>query len=389
MARPPLELETWGKITRFVTPDGKHAARANYRDADGKTRPIQRIGSTPAAAERNLVAALKARRTPNIELSGESTIRTVGDLWFKVFQERSYASGTLNTYEASLRNRVYPRIGDIRLRELTVLRADAFITGIVTDYGRGAARTAKNVLNHIMTYAVRKEAIARNPLLNVEPIPQTKIVVSALSGSDVQAIRAIMRAYDLGVDKQGRKRTTDLGDIADVFAGTGVRTAELFAFEKSDADLTVYPMSVSVSGTVSIGRDGKLFRQDFLKSESGRRVLMAPDFVRDIFVRRSKDSPVDYIFPSATGTLRWPNNLRRAWRDALMGTAYEGVTPKSFRKAVATLLERELGLEAAQGQLGHKPGSGVTRKHYIEQRHQGPDATLILDRVFGKSMSKP
>jgi hypothetical protein len=66
VARPPLPLETWGKVSRTVV-NGKPTAIAYYRDSDGRTRPMQRQGSTAAAAERNLLAALRDRLTPTTE----------------------------------------------------------------------------------------------------------------------------------------------------------------------------------------------------------------------------------------------------------------------------------------------------------------------------------
>lgn len=389
MARPPLELETWGKIKRFIRADGRNAARAYYRDSDGVTRLVTRTGSTPAAAERNLVSALKARQAPTVDLSPESTIRSCGEIWFALARQKGYASGTINTYEGSLKNRIYPKVGEIRLREMSVLRVDAFLAGVTSEFGLGAARTARNVLNHILQFAVRKEALPRNPMANAEPIATTKTTVEALTPSDVTAIREIMHNHDNGVDSRGRARTTDLGEITDLFAGTGMRTSELFALRKEDILANQYPLVIDVNGTISINESGKVFRQSFPKTEDSKRLLSAPDFVRDIVLRRISDSPVEYLFPSATGTIRWPNNLRRAWRAALKGTPYSEVTPKSFRKAVATLVVHRLGIETAQAQLGHKLGSDVTYKHYVERLPVGPAAAALLDTFFGKTMTKP
>ncbi|MEN0084821.1 MAG: hypothetical protein AAGC66_08640 [Leifsonia sp.] len=44
---------------------------------------------------------------------------------------------------------------------------------------------------------------------------------------------------------------------------------------------------------------------------------------------------------------------------------------------MATLLEAEQGIHAAQEQLGHS-SDAITRKHYVPMVNQGPDATAIL-----------
>ncbi|MEV8214991.1 tyrosine-type recombinase/integrase [Leifsonia sp. NPDC077715] len=117
------------------------------------------------------------------------------------------------------------------------------------------------------------------------------------------------------------------------------------------------------------------------------RDLKLPPFAVDMRMRRRVDSISELVFPSAAGTPRWPANVRRQWRQALQSTPYEGITPRDFRKAVATLLEAEQGIRAAQEQLGHA-SEAVTRRHYVPMVNEGPDATAILEESFGKTASK-
>jgi integrase len=91
-------------------------------------------------------------------------------------------------------------------------------------------------------------------------------------------------------------------------------------------------------------------------------------------------SEADVIFPSHAGTLRSPNNFRRQLREAVKGTDFEWVTPHSFRKTVATLLDRQLDAEHAAAQLGHSDSS-VTKQHYIAKAHQAPDVSDVLEQL--------
>lgn len=63
MARPPLPLETYGKISETER-NGKPAAITYYRDSDGVTRRMLRTGKTYPAAKRALVEALRDRLAP-------------------------------------------------------------------------------------------------------------------------------------------------------------------------------------------------------------------------------------------------------------------------------------------------------------------------------------
>jgi integrase len=57
-------------------------------------------------------------------------------------------------------------------------------------------------------------------------------------------------------------------------------------------------------------------------------------------------------------------------RKALAEAGIEGVTPHSFRRTVATVIDRAGGADLAAEMLGHT-SSEITRQHYIE-----PDETV-------------
>src|SRR4051812_34080935 len=62
MARPPIPIGSFGKITTLPIPGGRFEARCRFRDYDGMTRLVGRQGKT--AAENNLKAALRKRQGP-------------------------------------------------------------------------------------------------------------------------------------------------------------------------------------------------------------------------------------------------------------------------------------------------------------------------------------
>lgn len=61
------------------------------------------------------------------------------------------------------------------------------------------------------------------------------------------------------------------------------------------------------------------------------------------------------------------------------------MTPRSFRKTVATELDRVDGPERAASQLGH-PDNRVTRKHYIQPLVVVPESET-LGRLARKNVS--
>lgn len=74
--------------------------------------------------------------------------------------------------------------------------------------------------------------------------------------------------------------------------------------------------------------------------------------------------PQDPVFASERGTNYWPNNLESRLR-AARDEKFDWVTFHTFRKTTATKIKHRLGEQAAADALGHA-GTGVTRKHYID-----------------------
>lgn len=75
------------------------------------------------------------------------------------------------------------------------------------------------------------------------------------------------------------------------------------------------------------------------------------------------------------------HNMRRALRAALP-EHLKWVQPKSFRKATGTVVRDELGIEAAQQQLGHARLS-TTENNYVKPKTIGPDARAALEQFMG------
>lgn len=381
MTRPALPLETWGKITR-LTIDGKPAARASYRDSDGVTRRIQRIGRTHAHAERNLLEALRERLAPTFEdLSSESTVLEAIKSYLESVTHLS--DSTINVYRNATKGIVANGFGSVLLREVTVPRCERFLKVVSETNGKSQAKTVRTILNNALTEAVRLGAIPFNPV-SATTVPQPeKKPIKAPSLMAVREIRALIRRHDEGEDKRGQKRVSDIADLVDLYAATGARTSELLALVWEDIDLNSSPARLTINKTLVIGTDGKLKVQDHPKTSRGIRTLKIPQSAADMLTSRRIKSHSQIVFPSSTDTYRWPHNLRRIWREALDGTPYESWTPRDFRKAVATIVKEEMGIEAARDQLGHT-SENMTVGHYIQPTYEGPDATEVLEKLIEK-----
>jgi integrase len=373
MPRPPLVLETWGRINR-TTIDGQPAAVAYYRDASGRRRKMQRTGRTAAAAERNLLAALRAKLDDASDLlSADSTIAALADKWLEELKLKGTGTGTFVTYRTSIERKIKPGIGDLRLSEATVPRLDKFVKSMLIT--PSSARTARTVLRQMFALAVRHGAVKRNPVVDTMPISPTRKVVKAIALEDIHALRRLFAEYD-------QTHTSELLELSGVLMATGCRIGEALALRWEDIDLDSGVLRVT--GTLITGEDGKLQRQAHPKSDAGERGLTLPRTVLQQLTERRVAAHYSLVFPSSTGTWRWPANSRRQWRDAIADSTYVGKTPKDFRKAVATHLDRKIGIKAAQAQLGHG-NEDITIQYYVEREKAVADFAEVIETMFESS----
>jgi integrase len=75
-----------------------------------------------------------------------------------------------------------------------------------------------------------------------------------------------------------------------------------------------------------------------------------------------------------------PANVRRQWRRARTDSGLEWVIPHTFRKTVATLIDRESSTKAAAGQLGHATEE-ITTTYYVQKPQVAPDSSDLLEKL--------
>lgn len=92
------------------------------------------------------------------------------------------------------------------------------------------------------------------------------------------------------------------------------------------------------------------------------------------------DNPHDAIFASRKGTWLSTSNVRRQWRQARAAADLAWVTPHTFRKTVATLIDREADAKHAAAQLGHT-NEEITNTYYIAKPAIAPDVSDILEQL--------
>jgi len=167
--------------------------------------------------------------------------------------------------------------------------------------------------------------------------------------------------------------------------GTSARIGEVLAIRKCDMNVTMTPATVRICGTIVSPPKQPTHRQDHPKTSKSIRTVAVPSFTAEILRSRLvevADLDSDHLlFFSRNGTPLTTNNVRRQLRAVLHDVGISGVTPHSFRRTVATLVDRFGGAELAAELLGHT-SSHITKKHYIEPDEKvNPVTAEILETL--------
>lgn len=374
--RPRLELDRWGDIRTQQRGD-KWIARAYYRGADGRRVEVSRSSTTERKAKVALTEALMERANAGrVDLvTADAPVSRVIERWLKEVAQSDRSVSTQRTYRDMANNTITPALGEMRLGELSTARIDKFIQTLHHTRGRSTAVSNRKVLRMILDLAVRVDAIPHNYARNVIIAREKRVRIVAPTMDDIAGMRAVMHAWENSPSPTYR-RTPELVDMVDLLTATGMRPGELLALRWRDIDLEAG--TVTISGTMIVDLETKNTRQAHPKSESSFRTLTLPKYALAMLMRRHVEAIHDPVFPARTGGYKSAGNLRRKWRESISGTDYEGITPKSIRKTVATLLQDSIGTQAAQYQLGHA-SPGVTERHYIAKAVVAPDRSALLE----------
>ena len=388
MGRPALPVGTWGNIEVLPSPNGQFDARALFRDADGRSRYVQRRGASEGAAKNALRAALKGRAGAGVtgdEIRSDTKMSALIDLWWRN-ESSSWSHGTKKAYRSAVDNHVRPALANLTVAECTVGKIGAALTKIA-ETAPSAAKTTRACLSGMFTLAVRHGALPSNPARGAAKITIPRKRPKALTIDQADRLVDLLRSSKLAVD-------LDLPDLVEHMLGTGCRIGEALAFRvavNADGQPLYDRHTWEINATIVRVPTRGLIVQERTKSEAGWRRIPLPEWVAQMHDRRATELRLRGSHGIAFGSpasrqLRDPNNTENALKAVLRGfdcdlcdnrgrtlgddgkplrkgngqpvPCDEGpwawITSHTFRKTVATRL-KEAGMSAHQvaDHLGH------------------------------------
>lgn len=365
-------IGTYGSIS--VQPNGRggFVAKTRFRDLDGRLRPVKGTGSTRSAAS----AALKKRLLdrPGYGAGGlldaSSGFGELVDLWLEDLESREIVENTKDNYRDDIRLHVQPWFAHYTLGEVSTGRIEQFLRAeAAVSYSR--AKHSRTALNQLFTFAMRHDAMTRNPVEGTSALTRPKKKVRALTLEQVQAIRAAAAAWRAGPGVKDPKPDGQVRDFLEVLLGSSMRPGEVLALRPCDITDGEDGMIAAVNGTVVPRKGAPMVRQDHPKTHASVRRVPVAEFAAAVLRGRlatmDEDQAERTIFANRTGGPLSLHNVRRTFREFLdlAGLKGSGISPRWYRRTGATVLARGLGVDVAADYLGHA-STTITTGHYIE-----------------------
>lgn len=375
MARPRMGIGTYGTVNTAEVQPGKWRARTRYRFADGKARQVEKYGPSKAKALLALKQALiTVESSRGGELKPSTSLRVLAQMFLDAKRDVGRSEGTLETYGYAVTAHIVPRIGDLTVAEARPERLQPFLNRVEKESGAGAAKNCRSTLSGMMSLAVVNGATDRNPVRDLDRISHPKGKRRGSSAIPLDELPAFLTKVRADADLQN----WDTVELIEYMLSSGWRVAEACALDVASIDFTAGTATVEAINVRITGKG--IVRQGFPKTEKSARVTSLPSRTIDLLHRRHKrlQEFTTLLFPTPLMRLRDPSNTQREIRDRRDMLGYPELSTHSFRKTVATILDKA-GLSATEiaDYLGHENPS-MTQDVYMNTLKGSSRAAEVL-----------
>jgi integrase len=347
-----------------------------YQDTDGRWTGVVSFGINPATGKRRrrkVHGKTKQEAQEKLrELQGKGpgepcklTVAQFLTRWLENTAREHIGENTYERYARIVNRRIIPRLGGLRLADLTAFHIEDFYADMKrAAVGAASRHQAGMVLSTALKHAVRLRLIPANPASEVARPKRLEREMTILTDDQVRLFLAAAR----------RSRYYALFALA---VATGMRQGELLALQWADVDFV--NNTVTVRRTVVRVTGRHVVKEP--KTKASRRTITVPDFAMNALHEHRKkmvakgftDRPV---FCSLQGGIMSAQNLRkRTFKPILQRAGLPDMRFHDLRHTHAsTLLSKGKSIKAVSRRLGHSSVS-ITLEVYA---HVLPGDDLAL-----------
>jgi integrase len=319
----------------------------------GKFRVVLSAGKGPDGKRRKLTETFATKREAmdwrdeqrallrkGVAVGGAK--RTVADWlaqWLEVIRPTK-ANNSWTFYEFHVRTALVPRLGPVRLGEVTADRIERMYADLLADgMSADAVRKAGTTLGAALQKAVKNRLIPFNPARDADKPAPGHAPRAAIRVLDPDQVAQFLRAA----------REDRLYALYVLWLDSGARTGELFGLQWGDVDWCANSIQVVRSVEEKKGRLGpgeEALRYKDVKTKKSRRRVALSAFTMGALAEHRKsmlaegryapDAPV-FCAPEG-GLLRKSNFQRRSFNKILARAGLPHFRPYDLRHSSATLL---------------------------------------------------
>jgi integrase len=362
---------------------GKWVVRqAGYDAATGRRR-IKQLGTFET--RRAAVAKRKEFADGQASTDMQSLEDFLDEVWLPSKDGR-VESTTLGQYRWAIEGHIVPRIGAVRLRDLTPEIIDRWIAELAKPNAEGRARLGptsirlvRKVLSMALEEAVERGRLPRNPVRLSQP-PRRRRSTAKL-GWTLEEARTFL----------GATREHRLHAAFHLCLVTGLRRGEVLGLRWQDLDLDAAELRVVQQLAVDGGRPVL----KLLKTDASNRVVTFGTGTVTLLAAHRADQEAEMafagdafersglVFTTALGGWIDPNNFSRTMDVLITKAGVPRITPKGLRHTAQSIGRVVVGDDKVmQERLGHADIEVTlnTYTHLVSDQHR--EAGARLDAVF-------
>ena len=353
--------------------DGRWEGRytAGYDPVTGKRIIKNVLGKTQAEVKAKLKAAVEQAQQVNVIRADDYTVASWLRTWYELYSKPNVRPSTANYYHRSIEQHVIPRIGEIKLTQLTSrniqkMYKDLLENGRIREVQRkknpglsnATVRGIHMMMHNALDRAVKERLILRNPTEDCIIPKIEKQEMKILHPED-------MSAYLKAAEQRNVLPMFYLELVS------GVRKSELVALLWDDLDPERRTVSVSKQAAV---RNGEITVSRPKTETSVRRISIPQEAVELLIQEHEKHPDNPYMFPSPkTGEMYHPDSVVNLHKKILNDAGLEHIRFHDLRHTFATMaLQNGVDVKTVSAMLGHYD-AGFTLRTYTHATRQAQD----------------
>ena len=353
--------------------DGRWEGRytAGYDPNTGKRIIKNVLGKTQAEVKKKLKTALEQAHQLDVIRADDYTVATWLWTWYELYSKPNVRPSTAEYYRRCIEQHVIPRLGDIKLSQLTgrdiqKLYRDLQENGRLREVQKAKKPGLSNatvrgihmMLHNALDRAVKERLILRNPTEDCIIPKIEKQEMKILHPED-------MHAYLKAAESRGVLPMFYLELVS------GVRKGELVALLWDDLDMERKTLLVSKQAAV---RNGKITISR-PKTETSVRRISIPREAVNLLIQEHENHPGNpYMFPSPkTGEMYHPDSVVNLHKKILKDAGLGHIRFHDLRHTFATMaLQNGVDVKTVSSMLGHYD-AGFTLRTYTHATRQAQE----------------